>query len=176
MAAPMTSTSGQSRTGGLIVAILVALICFNATIAVPVGLALSKDERNVGFTMIAHRSFGVHPTEITIDLLSADGAAPIDLYRGLFQAAEALEGRHFDKVILARRGSAVFVMDGADFAMLGSSFASGENPIYLIRTLPEQLYLPDGTQAFESWSGGFLGVLGAQMQDVNDAARMWAGE
>jgi len=165
----------MKNTKTAIVAVLLALLAFNATVAVPVALELGEDERNEGFTLVAYRSLGVHPREITIDLFSADRAAPVDLYRGLFQASAALEGRRFDRVTLARQGSAVFVMDGADFALLGESFTAGENPIYLIRTLPEKLYLPDGTPAYGTWTGGFLGVLGAQMRDVNDAAQTWAG-
>ena len=39
--------------------------------------------------------------------------------------------------------------------------------------LPEQLYLPDGTAAFGSWTGGWLGVLGRQIEDVNTFGQAW---
>jgi hypothetical protein len=101
-------------------------------------------------------------------------AAPVDLNRALFQAAEALKGRHFGKVTLSRGAKTVFILPGEDFAELGEEFAAGQNPLYLMRTLPEKLVLPDGRQAFGSWSGGILGVLGEQLEDMNDFAGAWA--
>ena len=44
---------------------------------------------------------------------------------------------------------------------------------YLIRTLPEKLFNPDGTAAFGRWEGGLLGVLSKQMEDVSAAALRW---
>lgn len=57
---------------------------------------------------------------------------------------------------------------------MDKEYADGQNPIYLIRTLPEQMYRPDGTSAFGSRSGGLLGVFGGQMKDVNEFGRAWA--
>lgn len=51
--------------------------------------------------------------------------------------------------------------------------ASFPNPVYTIRTLPEKLRRPDGSRAFSVWTGGMIGVLGAQMDDVNNFAGQW---
>lgn len=151
------------------------LLLFNLSVAAPVGLALHKDPRNAGVVMMAYRSFGLHPAEITLDLWSiADDKAPLDLLRSLFQASQALQGRRFSRVVLARSGHAVFVISGEDFASLGGAYSDDENPIYLVRTLPEKLRRPDGTPAFGAWSGGWLGVVTRQLQDVTAFAASWA--
>jgi hypothetical protein len=99
------------------------------------------------------------------------------LFRGVFQSAQALYDakRSFDRVILARDGTPVFVMKGEEFLQIGMEYGAGQNPVYLIRTLPEKLYRPSGKPAFGRWEGGLLGVLGKQMEDATNAAKQWAG-
>ncbi len=142
-----------------------------------VGEALSSDTRNAGYSLSAHYRFYVDPSTLVLDLREVSAAAPLDLFRGLFQSAAALAsaGRGFDRVILARAGTAVFMMTGEDFRNLGADFAGGENPVFLIRTLPTKLYKPTGEAAFGRWEGGMLGVLGKQMEDATEAGRQWAG-
>ncbi len=117
----------------------------------------------------------VQPSTLVLDLTRADAVSPADLIRGTFWAAETLyqAGRRFDHVVLARRGTQVFLMSGQDFATLGANVAGGENPVYLVRTFPQALRRPDGSAAFGSWTGGLLGVLSREMEDVTDAAREW---
>lgn len=153
--------------------IFAILIAYNLTVWAPVATVLGRDERNAVASVHVYRSWLIHPRDITVDLVAADGAATIDLTRALFQAAEALKDREFGRVILARQGKSVFMMEGAAFTQLGQEYSSGQNPVYLIRTLPEQLYLPDGTAAFGSWTGGWLGVLGRQIEDVNAFGQAW---
>lgn len=137
---------------------------------------LDSDPRNAGYSISAHYRFYVEPGTLVLDLREVSAAAPLDLFRGLFQSAAALTsaGRRFDRVILVRAGTPVFMMTGEDFANLGAEFAGGQNPIFLIRTLPEKLYRPSGEAAFGHWEGGMLGVLGKQMEDANNAGRQWA--
>lgn len=158
------------------VAVPAAVYLFNvATVGRPVSQALAADLRNDGFTLRAHLGSYVRPGVLVLDLVAVEEAAPLDLLRGLFQAAEVFHERDrtFDRVEMARGGETVFVLEGDDFATLGSEFAFGQNPVYMIRTLPEKLYRPDGTRAYGTWTGGLLGVLGQQMNDTNDAARRW---
>src|SRR6185503_21332606 len=99
------------------------------------------DARNAGFTVSAHYRFYLEPSTLVLDLRDVSAAAPIDLFRGLFQSAAALasNGRRFTRVILARAGTPVFMITGEDFEELGVEFAGGQNPVFLIRTLPEKL-------------------------------------
>lgn len=159
---------------GLAVAFL-ALLVFNLSVGAPVAMRLAQDARNGGITLVAYRSLAIQPQEITLDVWDVSGdSAPLDLFRVLMQSAEALKGRSFSRVTLAHKGRAVFRLEGRDFRELGEAYSSGENPLYLIRMLPERLKRPDGTAAFGSWEGGFLGVLLQQMTDANRFAAWWA--
>ena len=142
----------------------------------PVQSKLRSDPRNVGYSLSAHFGYYINPSTLVLDLRTVESIAPADLFRALFQSAEALHetGRNFDKVLLSRGGTPVFVMDGAEFSALGTEYGAGQNPVYLIRTLPEKLYRPNGEAAFGRWQGGLLGVVAKQMEDASDAAMRWA--
>lgn len=142
----------------------------------PVARKLGADPRNAGYSLAAHYRYYFEPGTLVLDLRDVTGAAPLDLFRAVFQSAEALHevGRRFDRVILARRGKPVFLMKGEDFWSIGAEFSAGQNPVYLVRTLPEKLYRPSGEAGFGRWEGGWLGVLEKQLNDANDAARQWS--
>jgi hypothetical protein len=146
----------------------------HSAVAKPVAAKLAEDSRNSVFTLEAH--YGENSRILVLDLREVRSAAPADLWRGVFQSAETLHaaGMDFDQVVLARSGEPVYVMTGADFDTLGAEFQDGQNPVYLLRTLPEKLDRPDGQQAFSTWEGGLLGVAGKQMEDVTTAAEEWA--
>lgn len=162
----------------LLVLLLVALVAGanHWMVGRPVATKLASDERNAGFDLAAHYQYFLNPGTLVLDLKRVDAAAPLDLLRGLFQAAAALhaESRHFDQVLLCRSGKTIYLLDGVAFGTLGAEFAGGQNPVYLIRTLPQHLRRPDGTPAFGEWQGGLLGVVKEQMEDVSDAAHQWA--
>jgi hypothetical protein len=145
-------------------------------VASPVEQKLSADTRNSGCSLRAHYQYYLSPSTLVLDLTRIENVASVDLFRILFHAAQALHesGRRFDKVVLARAGTPVFQMKGEEFATIGLEFGAGQNPVYLIRTLPEKLYRLGGEAAFGHWEGGLLGVLSKQMQDANLAAQQWA--
>jgi hypothetical protein len=172
---PSITTANSRRkwlAGAMAAAALIAI--FNLTVWAPVATALGKDDRNEVAGIHVYRSWLIHPRDITVNLVTVGDASTLDLTRALFQSAEALKDRKFGSVTLSRGGKAVFVLDGGDFAELGDEYAGGQNPMYLIRTLPEKLELPDGRSAFGTWQGGWLGVLGKQMEDVNSFGQAWA--
>jgi hypothetical protein len=45
--------------------------------------------------------------------------------------------------------------------------------VYTLRTLPEKLRRPDGSPAYRAWTGGLLGVMARQMQDLTGFCRAW---
>lgn len=142
----------------------------------PVSDALARDSRNNGYTLSAHLHYYADPSTLVLDLTRAEHIAPADLFRGLFTSAQALHesGRSFSQVILARSHREVFRLPGESFEEIGKLYSEGENPVYLIRTLPEKLTTPDGTPAFGTWTGGLLGVVSHQMEDATEAGRKWA--
>lgn len=123
--------------------------------------------------VLAYYRYGVIPDSIVLDIRDVgptnSAAATIG---GLIKFADALSEREFREVVLAWRGEPRFILGGDDFREMGRE-AAFQNPVYTIRTLPEKLRRPDGRPAYSNWTGGMLGVLGAQMDDVNDFARQW---
>lgn len=144
-------------------------------VGLPVSNELGSDPRNGGYHLSARYRLYVDPSTLVLNLRSVDQAAPLDLFRGLFQAAKAMHehDRSFSKVVLERAGKSIFMIEGSAFAELGAEYAAGQNPIYLIRTLPEKVYHLDGNPAYGTWTGGWLGVMGRQMDDVNQFAQEW---
>lgn len=56
-----------------------------------VSQALNSDARNAGYSISAHYRFYVEPSTLVLDLRDVSAAAPLHLFRGLFQSATALE-------------------------------------------------------------------------------------
>lgn len=115
----------------------------------------------------------VVPGTVVFDLRSVSmEASAIDVDRVLLRFAETQQHRRFNTVILAYQGQAKFVLKGEFFKQVGSDF-SNQNPIYILRTLPENVYKTDGSPAFGTWTGGLLGVVGKQMEDLNRFHQQW---
>lgn len=150
--------------------LVVALLAWNATVAIPVMSALSDEE---GATTVAYRRWLVSPNQIVFDVWSVSGSQSMaDMDRRLFKAAEGLQSRSYDSVVLAYHGKAKLLMDGPYFQEIGATRQT-QNPVYTMRTMQERLSNPDGTPAFETWTGGWLGVLGQQLEDHNEFHKRW---
>ncbi|HEX6909892.1 MAG TPA: hypothetical protein VF142_05845 [Longimicrobium sp.] len=166
-----------------IISLALILVAFLTTVLLagymrvgkPVADVIAADPRNEALHIAARQAYYVNPRVLVLDLKSAESASPADLWRVLFDAAEALleHEREFDQVILARRGTPVFVLSGSDFETLGKQRDYGENPLYMIRKLPSMLHHPDGNPAYGEWEGGLFGVLTREMEDANSAASRW---
>lgn len=144
-------------------------------VAGPVGDLLALDPRNPPGTMSAHFMGYVDPNSLDLDLKDSSSAISCaDLMRMLFVAAEAMRTRPFDRVLLARNGEGKFWLSGGYFGELGVQYLAGQNPVYLMRTLPQNVQTKDGGPAYPTWTGGVIGVLGKQMDDLNSFCRSWA--
>jgi hypothetical protein len=142
----------------------------------PIAAQLRADERNSGFRIVGRTNSIVDHSSLVLDLERVSRASSADLFRGFIQAARAMHERHktFDSVTLSCAGKPVYRIDGELFDRIGAEYADGENPLYLLRTLPEKLARPDGTRAFDAWEGGVLGVVSRQMSDLKIAGERWA--
>lgn len=139
----------------------------------PVSSAISEDYRSDGVSVIAYYRYGLIPNEIVFDLRDvALEKSPTDVVRVMLTFAEKVKDRNFDKVYLSWKGQPKFYMEGYFFKSLGETLAI-QNPVYTIRTLPENLYLPNGERAFSQWSGGLIGVLSNQLQDFETFNQQW---
>lgn len=159
------------KIGGSIAVLLIAVVAVNwVRVTVPVKESLKgRDE----VSAIGYYRWGVVPGSIVYDLrdvgLQASSAGVIG---GFFAFAEEMKDRDFNEVLLAWRGEVRFRLPGDDFKEIGEEF-SWQNPVYLLRTLPERLETPEGQRAFDTWTGGMLGVLNQQMDDVNSFTDQW---
>ena len=105
--------------------------------------------------------------EITINMEKTDNYdfSMVDMQRCYFQAAEMLKDNDYKKVYLANKGEKFFFIDGSYFKDLGYSYSAGNTPIL---DMPSHVYNLDGTHAYETWSGGWLGVMNKQLEDLDD--------
>jgi len=157
------------------VAVVVAAVCafnwFSAT--APLRSTLSDDPRNHGLSIWAYHRLGILPGELVFDVRGLESSnSSADVLRVLLQYAREQKGTSFDHVTLAYRGEARFQIDGRYFSKLGAEY-DYQNPLYTLRTMPENIYTPAGLRAYDSWTGGVLGVTARQMEDLNDFTRDW---
>lgn len=134
---------------------------------------LASDERNRGISVWAYYAYGLPSDSIVFDLRDvANEKSQLDITRVLLQFSAKMKMRDFDVVYLAWRGERKFLFDGQYFKELGLEYDS-QNPIYTIRTMPENVRTLDGGRAYSSWSGGWLGVLNKQLEDSNQFHKDW---
>jgi hypothetical protein len=139
----------------------------------PVAERLAQDSRNEKITLLAHYQYGLVQGTLVIDLRGFnDNTAAVDVMRALLQSAEAHRATRFNRVVLAYKGTNKFFLDGAYYQMLGQEYES-QNPVYTLRTFPENVHKMDGTAAYGTWSGGLLGVLAKQMEDLTQFSKDW---
>jgi hypothetical protein len=139
----------------------------------PASERLAQDPRNEKLALWLHYQYGLKPGTLVVDLRRfSDEAAIADIMRALLHAAEAHKSSRFDRVLLAYRGKPKFMLQGEFFQTIGQEFQH-QNPLYTLRTFPQNVYKLDGSQAYGEWTGGWLGVVGKQMEDVNRFAKDW---
>lgn len=139
----------------------------------PLDAAIARDGRNAGLSARAHFGHFVDADVAVFDLRTVGAEnSQADVFRLFLQFADATKDRNFGRVVLAYRGVARFQIDGSYFQELGRGYAE-QNPVYTVRTFPEHLFRPDGSRAFQEWSGGWLGVVKAQMDDFSEFHRQW---
>lgn len=136
--------------------------------------SVTTDEaRNNGIKVSVHYKSYVNTSVLIYDLKSISGSNSMaDVFRVFLQFADKIQSRKFDNIELAYRGEMKFKIDGDYFQTLGKEF-SRQNPIYTVRTFPENLMKPDGSKAYPQWTGGVLGVVKKQMENFDDFHRKW---
>ncbi len=135
--------------------------------------AINSDARNVGLVFYAYHEKLVIPDVIVLDLRDVSlKNSPADVFRILLQFAAKQKEKNYQRIILSFRGEPRFQLKGEYFKTLGVEYGS-QNPVYTMRTLPENVSNIDGTPAFGTWTGGLLGVLGKQMEDFAEFHKRW---
>ena len=107
-----------------------------------------------------------------------DGGSPaarrIDPVHVLFEFSSKLDLQAVRRVILARNGRYVFYIESSRLRPLADSY-SGGGRIWSFNHLPESVRNMNGTRPYSEWSGGWLGVMKEQAEDLNDFISEWTG-
>ncbi len=158
----------------IILTTVVGIYCFNYfQLQTQMNDVIKEDYRNNGIEVRVHYTNYVKTSELVYDLKSVSGDKSMtDVFRVFLQFAEKLQSRNYDLVKLSFRGTTKFMINGRYFQQLGEEY-SWQNPVYTTRTFPENLMKPDGSSAYPTWTGGWLGVTQKQMEDFNDFHRKW---
>ena len=139
----------------------------------PMNRVLRADARNEEIVVSVHFSAYVNPSVLVYDLRSVAGTkSRADIFRVFLQFASAVKTQRFDAVEMAFRGTTKFKISGEYFRKVGEEY-SWQNPVYTIRTFPQNLMRPDGVKAYPGWTGGLLGVVSKQMDDYRDFHKKW---
>ncbi len=143
------------------------------TLKAPLAKVLRSDSRNQGISASAYFRYHIPAGSIVLDVDSiGPGMRPVDILRVMLQFAETQEHASYEWVILASGGRERFKMRGAYFRKLGAEYEF-QNPLYTMRTMPENLYRMDGRPAFPEWEGGALAVMGEQMKNFSEFIGEW---
>ncbi len=110
---------------------------------------------------------------IVFDVRSCKGDSRlIDSLHLLMQFGSKIKDESFTHLSVASGGEEVYRLEKSDLDELAHQYELGAR-IWAFDHWPERLRKPTGERAYESWSGGFLGVMKAQAEDLNEALRAW---
>jgi hypothetical protein len=99
-------------------------------------------------------------------------ARRIDTIHLLLQFARRIDLHSIDRLIVARNGTKVFYISSQDLQPLADSYDGGGR-IWSFNHLPERVRTMSGQQRFGEWTGGWLGVLSKQTEDLNKFMSEW---
>lgn len=154
--------------------VIVSIYIFNyVAVSATIRAAVAADERNNGIVFSGnYRNYvDLNILVVSLEKVSSHNSN-MDVFRALLQVAESFQDRDFEKIVVQFKGVDKFQLKGRYFQKLGSDYEY-QNPMYTLRTFPENLYGVDGHRLYGSWSGGAIGVLGKQMEDLNDVFKRW---
>ena len=124
---------------------------------------INEDPRNNGIIVNVHFEYYFKKSVLIYNLKSvANDKAKVDVFRVLLQFSEKMKDNHFDQIFLSFRGNKKFQVEGKYFKTLGEEY-SWQNPVYTMRTFPENLMYVDNSNSYPEWTGGLLGVSNKQM-------------
>jgi len=145
----------------------------HSQLQVPMNEVLAEDSRNSGIKVDVSYDGWLPSQTIVYDLKGFSGInSQLDIFRVLMRYAVKKKDTRFERVYLAHQGQKKFLLSGDFFQKTGQEF-EGENPVYVIRTFPENVFNLTGERAFPQWEGGVLGVLAKQTEDFAEFNRRW---
>jgi hypothetical protein len=158
----------------LIAAAVLGIWIYNqTTLQKPLQRVLASDPRNKVVHASAHFDGWVNTDTVVFNLddISGDSSAA-DIFRSFLQYAREQKEHHFRQVFLSAYGQKKFVIPGDYFQQLGKEFDT-QNPLYTMRTFAHHVSAMDGSHPFPELQGGWLGVMGEEMQQFSDFNKRW---
>lgn len=159
----------------VIILFSVSIYAYNyLTFQTEMNKVIENDSRNKGIDVSVHYKNYLPTTNVLIfDLKEVSGSnSKTDVFRVLLQFAEKVQNKKLDEVILSYKGKDRFKLKGNYFGKLGREY-NIENPLYTMRTFPENVLTMNGLDAFPVWTGGLLGISNEQIQDFNKFFDEW---
>ena len=101
-------------------------------------------------------------------------ARRIDPVHLFLQFSDKLDRHSVQRVILARNGRKIFYISSADLKPLSDSYAN-DGRLWAFNHLPERVCTMSGSHKYGEWTGGWLGVLEKQTEDLNEFIYDWTG-
>lgn len=159
---------------GVILILAIGVFIFNyVTLIQPVMNKINSDNRNEGISVSVHYKYYVLFNILEYNLKNVPAnKAPMDVFRVFLQTSSALKDKKFKNVELSFKGTIKYILLGDYFRQLGNEYGT-QNPVFTIRTFPENLYNSNGETIYSKWEGGILGVASKQMNDFNDFNKKW---
>jgi len=134
---------------------------------------IEQNPKNKGVHAYLYYADLATPSTLIFDLEDVSGEnSMIDVFRIFLQSGDKLQDQRFSSVELAFRGQSKFKVAGEYFNKIGKEY-SWQNPVYTLRTFPENLFNVDGSKAYPEWTGGWIGVAGKQFDDLSDFHKKW---
>jgi hypothetical protein len=158
----------------LIVIVIIGLYFYNyVQLQSQMNKVIKNDSRNNGIKVDVHYANYILTSMLIFNLKSiTSDKSKADVFRVFLQFAEQMKNNDFKQLHLAFRGKIKFLLDGKYFKNLGEEY-SFQNPVYTMRTFPENLKNPDNSKPYSEWTGGLLGVSQKQIEDFNDFHDKW---
>lgn len=134
---------------------------------------INADYRNKSVDVSVHYENYINPNVLVFDIKKIGyTTSSADVFRVFWTFSSKMKKKKIDKVILSSKGKPKFYIKGDYYKQLGNKH-NIENPIFIIRTFPENVYKNNGTKAFGTWTGGWLAVANKQMEEFNELMKIW---
>lgn len=158
---------------GIIILTLIVYTINYFYLQLPLREVINDDYRNSDVKVNAHFENYINFNVLVFNLKEVgDKASKLDVFRTFMQYAEKIQSKQFKRIVFSYKGKQKFYIEGGYFKKLGDEY-SYQNPMYIIRTFPENVYNLDGSKAFSSWTGGLFGVMNKQMEEFNEFMDQW---
>jgi hypothetical protein len=175
-AAPPPASRSKNRTfmglAAVVVAGVLAVAGYLYLRGLPLRQALEACDSYPRLNAKVYYTDSLSLDSVTFDFIEARSARKIDLAHLMLEFAHKVDGKGPNKLVLARQGKPLYYLNWTDVHELADEYTYG-NPIWSFNHLPERLHRMDGSKPYGTWTGGVLGVLKGQSEDLLSFLEAW---